>query len=316
MGDDDTVFFPDNLVSVLSKYDHNEMYYIGANSESIEQDVMHSYGMAFGGGGFAISYALAEQLNKVLDGCIDRYWNLYGSDQRIQVCITEIGVPLTKNFGFHQLDIRGNPYGLLAAHPLTPLISLHHLEAVSPLFPNRTRMDSLRLLYDAYEVDPGRTLQQSFCHDLQRNWSISISWGYTVQIFPSLLNAEVLETPVHTFKTWRSWHNGPFTFNTRPIGPDPCERPLAYFLDRIEDLGKGTLTTYRRFVGETGFDCDRAAQAVHRVIVSSTKMGPDDFRKATRRQCAEVANRINKGESAVHVRIRKCKPWESVTSSP
>ena len=48
MGDDDTVFFTENLVSVLAKYDHRQMYYIGANSESVEQDVMHAYGMAYG----------------------------------------------------------------------------------------------------------------------------------------------------------------------------------------------------------------------------------------------------------------------------
>ena len=31
MGDDDTVFFPENLLQFLSKYDHSEYYYIGAN---------------------------------------------------------------------------------------------------------------------------------------------------------------------------------------------------------------------------------------------------------------------------------------------
>ncbi|EAZ16907.1 hypothetical protein OsJ_32386 [Oryza sativa Japonica Group] len=35
-GDNDTVFFPDNLVAVLNKYDHAEMYYVGAPSESVE----------------------------------------------------------------------------------------------------------------------------------------------------------------------------------------------------------------------------------------------------------------------------------------
>uniref|UniRef100_A0A0E0G7A7 Fringe-like glycosyltransferase domain-containing protein n=1 Tax=Oryza nivara TaxID=4536 RepID=A0A0E0G7A7_ORYNI len=59
MGDDDTVFFPDNMVAVLNKFDHAKTYYIGAPSESVEQDVMHSYSMAFGGGGFAISYPAA-----------------------------------------------------------------------------------------------------------------------------------------------------------------------------------------------------------------------------------------------------------------
>lgn len=103
MGDDDTVFFLENLINVLAKYDHNEMYYIGGNSESVEQDLIHSYAMAYGGGGFAISYPLAEELVKILDACIDRYADLYGSDQKIHGCISEIGVQVTKELGFHQV---------------------------------------------------------------------------------------------------------------------------------------------------------------------------------------------------------------------
>lgn len=105
MGDDDTVFFVDNLITVLSKYDHNQMYYIGGNSESVEQAIVHSYAMAYGGGGIAISYPLAVELVKILDGCIDRYASLYGSDQKIEACISEIGVPLTKEPGFHQVPL-------------------------------------------------------------------------------------------------------------------------------------------------------------------------------------------------------------------
>ncbi|KAJ6317698.1 hypothetical protein OIU76_013273 [Salix suchowensis] len=103
MGDDDTVYYTDNLVSVLSRYDHNQMWYIGGNSESVEQDAMHSYDMAFGGGGFALSYPLAERLVNMLDGCLERYYYFYGSDQRIWACISEIGVPLTRERGFHQV---------------------------------------------------------------------------------------------------------------------------------------------------------------------------------------------------------------------
>lgn len=103
MGDDDTVFFTHNLVSVLARYDHNRMYYIGGNSESVEQDVMHAYEMAFGGGGFAISYPLAARLVERMDGCLERYYNFYGSDQRVWGCVSEMGVPLTKLRGFHQV---------------------------------------------------------------------------------------------------------------------------------------------------------------------------------------------------------------------
>ena len=57
--------------------------------------------MAYGGGGFAISYPLAIALEKMQDKCIQRYPGLYGSDDRIQACMAELGVPLTKEKGFH-----------------------------------------------------------------------------------------------------------------------------------------------------------------------------------------------------------------------
>jgi hypothetical protein len=76
MGDDDTVFFPENLVKVLSKYDHNQMFYVGSNSESNVQNLIYSYNMAFGGGGYAISYPLAKELSSMEDDCLARFTNI------------------------------------------------------------------------------------------------------------------------------------------------------------------------------------------------------------------------------------------------
>ncbi|KAM7492006.1 hypothetical protein LguiA_034927 [Lonicera macranthoides] len=313
MGDDDTVFFTDNLVSVLARYDHKKMWYIGGNSESVEQDVMHSYDMAFGGGGFAVSYPLAKELVNVMDGCLDRYYRFYGSDQRVWACVNEIGVSLSRERGFHQIDIRGDPYGLLAAHPVAPLVSLHHLDSVKPLFPNQTQLESLRTLTQAYRVDPARTLQQSFCYypTWKQKWSISISWGYTVQIYPSLLTASELERPMRTFLTWRSWKNGPFTFNTRPVNPYPCEQPVLYYLDWVKEVGNGeSVSGYKKYGKEN--ECGKAdyRRAVERIIVSAAKMDPGEF-KAPRRQCSEISS-LRYGK--MKVRIRSCKPGETITS--
>ncbi|EEF46670.1 transferase, transferring glycosyl groups, putative [Ricinus communis] len=134
-GDDDTVFFVDSLVKTLSFYDHNKWYYIGSNSESYEQNMKYSFDMGFGGGGFVISYSLAKVLARVLDSCLVRYGHLYGSDARVFSCLAELGVGLTHEPGFHQVDMRGNLFGMLSAHPLSPLLSLHHLDAADPLFP-------------------------------------------------------------------------------------------------------------------------------------------------------------------------------------
>ncbi|CAN6710213.1 unnamed protein product [Malus baccata var. baccata] len=319
MGDDDTVFFTENLVSVLARYDHNRMYYIGGNSESVEQDVMHAYEMAFGGGGFAISYPLAARLVEMMDGCLERYYNFYGSDQRVWACVSEMGVPLTKHGGFHQFDIRGDPYGVLAAHPLAPLVSLHHLDSMKPMFPDQTHLDSLKSLLRAYRVDPGRILQQSFCYDHRRKWSMSISWGYTIQLYPSLIGAMDLQMPLQTFKTWRSWSNGPFTFNTRPVSSDPCRQPIIYFLEQVAVGKSGIVTIYKRFVANEGNQCKQKeyahAMAVQRIEVSSEKMDPHYWIKeeAPRRECCEIKNRGSIKNGGMGLRIRACKPKESIT---
>lgn len=100
LGDDDTIFNVDNLVAVLSKYDSSEMVYIGSPSESHSANAYFSHSMAFGGGGIAISYPLAEALANFHDECIERYPKFYGSDDRLHACITELGVPLSREYGF------------------------------------------------------------------------------------------------------------------------------------------------------------------------------------------------------------------------
>ncbi|CAN4120040.1 unnamed protein product [Withania somnifera] len=283
MGDDDTIFFTDNLVTVLAKYDHRQMYYIGGISESVEQNVMHAYDMAFGGGGFAISYPLAEELVRVMDGCLNRYFNLYGSDQRVWACVGELGVSLIRERGFHQIDIRDDPFGLLAAHPMTPLVSLHHLDYVQSLFPGQSQLESLRILTTAYKVDPARTMQQYFCY--YHKWSISVSWAYAVQLYPWLLSAKDLETPLQTFRTWRSWSNGPFTFNTRPMSSEACEQPVIFYLDSFkeDEEGNTVVTTYRKSPKKQENKCNQAnyarAFAIEKIVVSSLKMDPRVWEK-------------------------------------
>lgn len=184
-GDDDTVFFPENLVKTLSKYDHELWYYIGAHSEIYEQNRLFGFGMAFGGAGFAISSSLAKVLAKVFDSCLERYPHLYGSDGRVYSCLAELGVGLTHEPGFHQVDLTGNTFGLLAAHPVTPLLSLHHPDYTDPIFPNMTTTQALKHLFEAVNVDSQRMLQQTICYDRWFSWTISVSWGYAVQVFPN-----------------------------------------------------------------------------------------------------------------------------------
>ncbi|CAL4964561.1 unnamed protein product [Urochloa decumbens] len=333
MGDDDTVFFPDNLVAVLRKYDHEQAYYVGAPSESVAQNLRHSYGMAFGGGGFALSYPAAAELAGVIDGCIDRYRDLFGSDERVHACLSELGIPLTREPGFHQLDIHGDAYGLLSAHPVAPLLSLHHLDSIGPISPQgRTPLDAVRTLVNAAQIDPARSLQQAFCYHEDSggyNWSVSVAWGYAAQLYPWAVPAYELEVPLQTFQAFRGSPDGPFLFNTRPWRPDDaCAWPFAFFLSyhaRNEtDGAAATVTEYSRHVaaGEksTEKECDkpnfRSAVAVQTVRVLAPKMNPADWERAPRRQCCETAW-AGRG-SVLEVRIGRCCRGELtvVSSTP
>lgn len=172
------------------------------------------------------------------------------------------------------MDIRGDAYGLLAAHPLTPLVSLHHLDYIKPLLPNHTKYDSLNTLIQTYWLDPPRAMQQSFCfyNTWWHKWSISVSWGYTVQIYPSLLTPHELQMPLQTFFTWRSFKNGPFTFNTRPLSTDPCQLPSMYFISQVKDDGTDTVTTYVRHDSDNKCKKGDYPHTIERVVVSASKM--------------------------------------------
>ncbi|CAM6056795.1 unnamed protein product [Sphagnum tenellum] len=250
MGDDDTIFSTENLVRVLSKYDSREMYYIGSSSESHKQNVHFSHSMAYGGGGFAISYPLAEALTAMQDECLERYPQLFGSDDRLHACITELGVPLTREHGFHQFDVFGNAHGLLAAHPVTPFISMHHLELIEPVFPGLTALEGLKQLMKAMRIEPGNFLQQSICYDHELGLSFSISLGYVVQVFPQIILPRTLTTVETSFTAWNhDNHDLEFSFDTRPVPISVCKQPFLFYMEEMHvvESNRQTVSTYKRY---------------------------------------------------------------------
>jgi Protein of unknown function, DUF604 len=190
-----------------------------------------------------------------------------------------------------QVDVRGDVYGMLAAHPVAPLVSLHHLDYVKPIIPSKpSQLESLQALFSAYQVDPARILQQAFCYDYDHTGakagsvlSVSVSWGYTVQVYPWVVSPYELETPLQTFKTWRSFSDGPFIFNTRPVG-DACAQPSIFFLDGVlQKESDGSITQYTRRAlevegGAAKAKCEKArfsaGAGIERVRVFAPKMDP------------------------------------------
>ncbi|GKV01090.1 hypothetical protein SLEP1_g13679 [Rubroshorea leprosula] len=312
MGDDDTVFIVENVVRVLSKYDHRQFYYVGSSSESHIQNIFFSYSMAYGGGGFAISYPLAKELAKMQDRCINRYPALYGSDDRMHACMAELGVPLTKELGFHQYDVYGNLLGLLTSHPVTPLVSLHHLDVVQPIFPGMTQVKALQRLLDSAKFDSASLLQQSICYDAERFWSITVSWGYAVQLMRGVMSPRELEMPTRTFLNWyqRADYTA-YAFNTRPLMRHPCQKPFVFYVSKIryDPVRNQTIGIYYRDKAASPYCRWRmdSPEKLESVVVFKTT---DNLRwqKSPRRDCCRVLP--SKKTSSMYLWVGNCQEGE------
>lgn len=311
-GDDDTVFFTENLVKVLAEYDHDRWLYIGSVSESYEQNLLHSFNMAFGGGGFAISRSLGRVLARVLDSCLMRYPHVYGSDSRVFSCLVELGVELTHHPGFHQVDVRGDMFGILSAHPLPPLLSLHHLDLVDPIFPGLTRLESVKHLFEAAKHDPARTLQQTVCYDSSNSITVSVSWGYAVQVFEGNQFLPDLIRVQKTFGSWRRKENflsSLHMFNMRDYRKDPCKAPVTFFLEGIDPNTDRFHTSYKRHMS---MNCSRsnAIRDLMDIKVFSRRLDADtEQMNAPRRQCCDILPQYN--ETMV-VSLRRCETDELI----
>ncbi|XP_077243485.1 glycosyltransferase (DUF604) [Tasmannia lanceolata] len=313
LGDDDTVFFAENLVMTLSKYDHDLWFYVGGISESVEQNSKYSFGMAFGGGGFAVSYPLARVLARVLDSCLVRYSHLYGSDARVFSCLAELGVGLTRELGFHQIDIRGDLFGMLSAHPLTPLVSLHHLDYVEPIFPNMNRTQALERLFEAVKVDHDRILQQTVCYDRSHSRTISVSWGYAVQVFegnqllPDLLSLQRTFTP---WKRGRDVSSSQYMFSTRELPKDRCNGPAIFFLESVSSDVYGIRSNYKKHVVRNCLL--RSENNLEQINVFSKKLNLEIGQlQAPRRHCCDVLP--SSRDKVIEIFIRICKGEELIS---
>ncbi|XP_076947767.1 uncharacterized protein LOC143619807 [Bidens hawaiensis] len=314
MGDDDTVFIVENLVRVLSKYDHNQFYYIGTTSESHFQNMLFSYGMAFGGGGFAISYSLAVELEKMQDRCLRRYPGYYGSDDRMHACISELNVPLTKEPGFHQYDVHGSLLGLLAAHPVTPLVSLHHLDVVDPIFPRMHRAQGIKHLLESAKYDSASIIQQSICYDKKREWFILVSWGFAIQIVRGVLSPRELETPTRTFLNWyKRLDYTAYAFNTRPVTRNPCQKLFVYYMSTTRyDKARGKIIGIHTLHRERYPYCKWEMESPDTIdtIVVLKKEDSNRWEKAPRKDCCRVLPANSKG--VLYLWVGNCQTNEVI----
>lgn len=276
IADDDTVLFVDNLVKTLNKYDHTKYFYIGMRSESMVSNSLNSFEMGFGGAGYALSYPLAKAVANNMDLCIKRYPALFGSDHILQSCISDLGVSLTQEKGFHQIDFHRDISGFLSAHPHSPILSLHHLEAVPPIFPSMNHSQSFKNLMTAAAIDQSRLLQQSVCYYMKNNWTFSVSWGYSIGLYEAILPPSILYRPLETFIPWKKGAWPHYMFNTRnPSTNDPpCQAsPHLFFFASVDEnrVTGHIVTSYIKTTPTPNASpaCNHSAQYISKIRVLS-----------------------------------------------
>lgn len=202
LGDDDTLFVPEALETVLSQYDASKPWFMGSISESPKQN--HDYGLAllstgaqlgsyaFGGGGIIISKALMHIIIPDYQKCLHDHAGMFGGDQRIAACVKVLapGTELTILKGMHQIDTihhETDLQAMLEAHPVQPLLSLHHMADV-PL----PGLGDLHGLRNQIRKNPYGALQQSVCQSEQHG-TFSVSAGLSVRWWDASIDVNIAD---------------------------------------------------------------------------------------------------------------------------
>ncbi|KAH6811458.1 hypothetical protein C2S51_025220 [Perilla frutescens var. frutescens] len=312
MGDDDSIFFVDNIVDVLAQYDHRKYYYLGGQSEFIMSNFWFSFNQGFGGAGFMLSYPLAKALANDMDDCLRSYALVNSADLITMLCIADIGVNLSPQKGIHQIDLHGDISGMLSSHWKFPIMSLHHFDMIDPIFPNMDRAESARHLMKAAEADQSRMVQQTICHERRNNWTISVSWGYSAHIYERIIRRSHLQNPIETFKPWIDVSRPPplYMFNTRLPTGDPCEAPHVFFLHRVNKSSAGVLTVYSR-AAPRGLDpCFWCGASCPDFVMEIHVHSPSTNRKQMDRcECCDV---VGVNGTTAEVKFRECRTDEII----
>eukprot|EP00271_Cylindrocystis_brebissonii_P006739 TRINITY_DN19528_c0_g1_i1.p1 TRINITY_DN19528_c0_g1~~TRINITY_DN19528_c0_g1_i1.p1 ORF type:complete len:581 (-),score=34.82 TRINITY_DN19528_c0_g1_i1:320-1936(-) len=272
-GDDDTLFSPEGVAGILSKYDHTQMMFVGSHSETYSQNCFFSHEMAYGGGGFAFSRPLALALNLTLDSCMERHVDSWGADSRTSTCVAELGVALTVERGFHQCDLRGSLEGFLAAHPLSVFASLHHFDQVTPLFPGAADAPAgVEQLAGGIRADPIGFLQQSVCYDQEvgAEWTASIAWGFSVKVYDRVVRLADLLRMERSFVS-QAGRTEPheFTMDTRnpeTSSNESCGFPFVLYCTGVTRAASGEVVSRYERKLPPGGDVNTCMKNVSRLL--------------------------------------------------
>jgi hypothetical protein len=201
VGDDDTVWFINNLLHTLRQYNSSNKIYLGDYSDRTLSIERHGTYYAFGGGGLLLSRPLASLFSQHIQEC-KRYTNMYGGDEMIGKCVTEmLKVNLTRNSNFHQMDHNGDMNGFLESG-IDGLVSLHLMFSWWRPFSNgnsdqiNETMYRLELANGIFDKD---FFKRYVRFNYKMNQTLLFTMGYSFSLFNRILSLRELS---QIEKTW------------------------------------------------------------------------------------------------------------------
>ncbi|KAK6919400.1 Protein of unknown function DUF604 [Dillenia turbinata] len=237
-----------------------------------------------------------------------------------------------------QLDLSEDIFGLLASHPLRPLVSFHHADHANPIFPNMcwfnrriydannrrkqgifkrknriflqqildhisnnmTAYKAFEQLFKAVNLDSSRILQQTVCYNRWFMWTVSVSWGYAVQIYGYHLYLPDVLPEQSTFTPWDKKRDDPlssfYTFNIRELHVDKCRRPTIFFMVTVSSSRDKIKSIYKRNLSEVCVPNRDSLWRLQEIRVF--------FKEAPRRHCCDVLN--SSAGAVMEIALREC----------
>lgn len=92
-----------------------------------------------------------------------------------------------------------------------------------------------------------------------------------------------LRDVVRTQQTFRPWHksgglSSVYTFNTREIQRDPCQRPVTFFMEQVSsshDSGGTIKSVYKQAYENCTYDPISSPRKIEEIRVFSRRLDPD-----------------------------------------
>ena len=265
--DDDTVFYWENLVSRLARYDSSKAFYIGTELESFANRHADNVRLAWGGAGTALSFPAAERVAQIVPECLRKYTKndqvfVWGSDYLLGLCANvELGIPFTVDWGLHQVEYRGNVAGMWESGQ-RGLASYHHAlnDSWVTLFEGRSASEAFFLSLKSFRHLKDRWLTRAAWEIRSNDWqgldpsnsprTVLFTIGYSIVIFNRKITVEDLHKIECTFDPRDGDCFSVYFQGRKGRLPDSEIRYLLHSSD--EKLYKGGKVVEQRYVGPRG----------------------------------------------------------------